>query len=62
LIRQWTEAAITLAIFVYEFFKGNVGDRLCRKARAHTVRINLRYESAELSQILLYVKAHDLKR
>jgi len=30
--------------------------------QAHTVRINLRYDSAELSQILLYVKAHDLKR
>jgi len=51
-----------MAILIYEFFKGKVGDGLYRKARAHTVRINLRYKSAELSRILLYVKAHDLKR
>ena len=50
---------------VYEFFK--VGDwRGRRKAKtsmlAHTVQVNLRYDKADLSQILLYVKAHDLER
>ena len=30
--------------------------------QAHTVRINLRYERAELKQILRYAKAHDVER
>ena len=67
LIRKWTETAHTLAVVVCEFFKGIVGDRrVCRKARnstqAHTVQVNLRYDKADLSRILLYVKAHDLER
>jgi hypothetical protein len=30
--------------------------------QAQTVRINLRYERAELKQILRYAKAHDVER
>ena len=60
-------AVITLAVSVYDLFKGNGGNgRLCRKVRkiiqTQSLRINLRYKRAELKQILRYAKAHDVER
>ena len=60
-------AAIAVAVLVYDFFYVNVGDRrLSRKAgnamQAQKVQITLRYDGAELKQIIRYAKAHDVQR